>query len=70
MCLEAHEVMLKQRIDLVPVVEKDNPRKILGVLTSEGVALAYSGESENPSMSAHAISLTTNWVRGTTIFKR
>jgi Zn-dependent protease/CBS domain-containing protein len=39
--LEVHKVMLKQRIDLVPVVDKDNPRKILGVLTSEGVALAY-----------------------------
>jgi Zn-dependent protease/CBS domain-containing protein len=39
--LEAHKVMLKQKIDLVPVVEKGNPRKIVGVLTSEGVALAY-----------------------------
>jgi CBS domain-containing protein len=39
--LEAHKVMLKQRIDLVPVVEKGGPRKIVGVLTNEGVARAY-----------------------------
>lgn len=39
--LEAHKVMLKQRIDLVPVVEKENPRRITGVLTNEGVARSY-----------------------------
>jgi Zn-dependent protease/CBS domain-containing protein len=39
--LEAHKTMLKQKIDLVPVIEKENPRKIVGVLTSEGVSRAY-----------------------------
>jgi Zn-dependent protease/CBS domain-containing protein len=39
--LEAHKIMLKQKIDLVPVVMKENPNKIVGVLTSEGVSRAY-----------------------------
>ena len=39
--LEAYKIMTKEKIDLVPVVEKQNPTKIVGVLTSEAIADAY-----------------------------
>jgi Zn-dependent protease/CBS domain-containing protein len=39
--LEAHKIMLKQKIDLLPVVDKEKTRRIIGVLTSEGVSRAY-----------------------------
>jgi Zn-dependent protease/CBS domain-containing protein len=39
--LEAYKIMTKEKIDLVPVVEKQNPTKIVGVLTSEAIANAY-----------------------------
>jgi Zn-dependent protease/CBS domain-containing protein len=39
--LEAHKIMKKEKIDLIPVVEKEDPNKVVGVLTSEGVAYAY-----------------------------
>jgi CBS domain-containing protein len=39
--LEAHKVMTREKIDLTPVVERENPSKVVGVLTSEGVAYAY-----------------------------
>jgi hypothetical protein len=29
------------RADLIPVVERENPSKVVGVVTSEGVAYAY-----------------------------
>jgi CBS domain-containing protein len=33
--------MTKEKIDLLPVVDKEAPTKVLGVLTSEAVANAY-----------------------------
>ena len=39
--LEANKIMTKEKIDLVPVVEKQNPTKIVGVVTSEAIANAY-----------------------------
>ena len=39
--LEAYKLMTKEKIDLLPVVDKLSPTKIVGVLTSEAVANAY-----------------------------
>ena len=39
--LEANKIMIRERIDLIPVVDKENPTKIVGVLTSEAVSNAY-----------------------------
>jgi len=39
--LEAYKVMSREKIDLVPVVDREAPTKIVGVVTSEGVAYAY-----------------------------
>ncbi len=39
--LEAYKVMSREKIDLIPVVDKEAPSKIVGVVTSEGVAYAY-----------------------------
>jgi CIC family chloride channel protein len=39
--LEAYKAMTREKIDLIPVVDRDSPTKILGVVTSEGVAQAY-----------------------------
>ncbi len=39
--LEAYKVMTREKIDLLPVVERESPDKVVGVLTSEGVANAY-----------------------------
>ena len=39
--LEAYKIMTREKIDLVPVVERENPAKIVGVVTSESVAYAY-----------------------------
>ena len=39
--LEAYKIMTKEKIDLLPVVDKAAPAKIVGVLTSESVANAY-----------------------------
>lgn len=38
--LEAYKVMRKEKIDLVPVVAREEPSKVVGVLTSESVAYA------------------------------
>jgi Zn-dependent protease/CBS domain-containing protein len=38
---EAYKNMIKEKIDLLPVVDKQNPTKVVGVLTSETVAGAY-----------------------------
>jgi len=38
---EAYKLMTKERIDLLPVVDKEAPTKVVGVLTSEAVASAY-----------------------------
>ncbi|MGA2386889.1 MAG: site-2 protease family protein [Candidatus Bathyarchaeia archaeon] len=38
---EAYKLMAKEKIDLLPVVEKDAPAKVVGVLTSEAVTNAF-----------------------------
>jgi len=44
--LEAYKVMSREKIDLIPVVDREAPTKILGVVTSEGVAQAYEKAKE------------------------
>jgi Zn-dependent protease/CBS domain-containing protein len=39
--LEANKIMSTEKIDLIPVVDKENPTKVVGVLTSEAIANAY-----------------------------
>jgi len=39
--LEVYKLMTKQKIDLIPVVEREAPLKVIGVLTSSGLANAY-----------------------------
>jgi Zn-dependent protease/CBS domain-containing protein len=39
--LEAQKIMTREKIDLMPVVDKSQPTKVVGVLTNEGVAGAY-----------------------------
>jgi Zn-dependent protease len=44
--LEAYKIMAREKIDLIPVVERESPDKVVGVLTSEGVARAYEKARE------------------------
>jgi CBS domain-containing protein len=39
--LEAYKIMSREKIDLIPGVDKEAPTKVVGVLTSEGVAYAH-----------------------------
>ena len=39
--LEANKIMSTEKIDLIPVVDKENPTRVVGVLTSEAIANAY-----------------------------
>jgi len=39
--LEAHKIMIREGLDLVPVVTRDNSSKIIGVITSESITYAY-----------------------------
>lgn len=39
--LEAYKIMTREKIDLVPVVDREAPTKVVGVVTGEGVAYAY-----------------------------
>jgi Zn-dependent protease len=39
--LEANKIIIREKIDLIPVVDRENPTKIVGVLTSEGISSAY-----------------------------
>ncbi len=39
--LEAYKIMTAYKMDVIPVVEKDSQTKVVGVLTSEGIANAY-----------------------------
>jgi len=39
--LEAYRVMTTEKIDLIPVVDREAPTKVIGVLTSEAVNSAY-----------------------------
>jgi len=38
---EAYKIMVKEKIDLLPVVDKESTTKVVGVLTGEAVAKAY-----------------------------
>jgi Zn-dependent protease/predicted transcriptional regulator len=44
--LEAYRRMVREKIDLMPVVERESPKKVVGVITSEGVARAYERARE------------------------
>jgi Zn-dependent protease/CBS domain-containing protein len=39
--LEANKIITQEKIDLIPVVERETPTKVVGVLTSEAIASAY-----------------------------
>jgi Zn-dependent protease/CBS domain-containing protein len=39
--LEANKIMIREKIDLIPVVDKDLTKRVVGVLTSEAIAKAY-----------------------------
>jgi CBS domain-containing protein len=39
--LEAYKIMTREKIDLIPVVDREAPAKVVGALTSEAVAYAY-----------------------------
>jgi Zn-dependent protease/CBS domain-containing protein len=45
--LEANKIMAREKIDLIPVVDKETRKKIVGVLTSEAITKAYE-KSKNP----------------------
>jgi Zn-dependent protease/CBS domain-containing protein len=38
--LEAYKIMTKEKVDLVPVVAREDPNKVIGVVTSESIAYA------------------------------
>jgi Zn-dependent protease/CBS domain-containing protein len=39
--LEANKIMMREKIDLVPVIDRTMPTKVIGVLTSEAISNAY-----------------------------
>jgi Zn-dependent protease/CBS domain-containing protein len=39
--LEANKIMMREKIDLVPVIDKTIPTKVVGVLTSKAISNAY-----------------------------
>ena len=39
--LEANKIMTREKIDLIPVVDKETSLKVVGVLTSEALTKAY-----------------------------
>jgi len=39
--LEANKLNIKEKIDVLPVVKKDNPTQLVGVITSEAIGKAY-----------------------------
>jgi len=39
--LEAYKIMTREKIDVVPVVEKETPAKVVGVVTSQSIGYAY-----------------------------
>jgi len=39
--LEANKIIIREKIDLIPVVARENPSKVVGTLTSEAIANAY-----------------------------
>ncbi|HUJ84354.1 MAG TPA: site-2 protease family protein [Candidatus Acidoferrales bacterium] len=45
--IEAYKIMSKEKIDLMPVVDKEAANRVVGVLTSEAVANAYEKAKTN-----------------------
>lgn len=45
--IEAYKIMSKEKIDLMPVVDRETATKVVGVLTSEAVASAYEKAKTN-----------------------
>ena len=43
--LEAYKAMAQEKVSLIPVVDREAPSKVVGVVTSEGVAYAYEKAS-------------------------
>jgi CBS domain-containing protein len=39
--LEAYKIIARERIDLIPVVDRQAPTKVVGVVTNESLAYAY-----------------------------
>jgi Zn-dependent protease/CBS domain-containing protein len=39
--LEANKLIIREKIDVLPVVKKDNPSVLVGVITSEAISKAY-----------------------------
>ncbi len=39
--LEANKIMMREKVDLIPVVDKEAPLKVVGVLTAEALSNAY-----------------------------
>jgi Zn-dependent protease/predicted transcriptional regulator len=39
--LEAYKILVREKLDLMPVVNREETSKVIGVLTSEGIASAY-----------------------------
>lgn len=39
--LEVNKIMTREKVDLIPVVDRETPSKVVGVLTSEAIANAY-----------------------------
>jgi len=40
--LEANKIIIKEKVNMVPVVKKENPNKVIGVLTGEAIVDAYN----------------------------
>ena len=39
--LEANKLITREKIDLIPVIDRESPTKVVGVLTSEAISSAY-----------------------------
>lgn len=39
--LEANKISIREKIDVIPVVDKENPTKLIGAITSEAISKAY-----------------------------
>lgn len=39
--LEANKIIIREKVDIIPVVDKNNPLKVVGVLTTQAIANAY-----------------------------
>lgn len=39
--LEAYKIIARERVDLIPVVDRQAPTKVVGVVTGQSIAYAY-----------------------------